>query len=82
MGKRGPTNAVFSHPRRREIVSRIIYGFKLTDISREFSISEDSLWRFKKTGLVELIVQEQLTMLANDLAQALSKDLGRRKRKA
>jgi hypothetical protein len=60
-----------SHPRRREIVSRMIYGAKLTNLSREFSVSEDSLWRFKKTGLVDLMAQEKLRQMANDLCKAL-----------
>ena len=59
------------HPKRREIVSRIIYGEKLADLSREFSISEDSLWRFKKTGLVDLMAQERLRVMANDLCKHL-----------
>jgi DNA-binding Xre family transcriptional regulator len=59
------------HPKRREIVSKMIYGAKLTDLAREFSVSEDSLWRFKKTGLVELIAQEKLRSMANDLCKAL-----------
>jgi hypothetical protein len=61
------------HPRKREIVSRIIYGEKLSDLSREFSVSEDSLWRFKKNGEAELIAQEQLRLMANDLLQDLEK---------
>jgi hypothetical protein len=71
IGKRGPLSQVISHPRRREIVSRMIYGAKLADLAREFSVSEDSLWRFKKTGLVDLIAQEQLRLMANDLCKAL-----------
>jgi hypothetical protein len=61
------------HPKRREIVSRIIYGEKLSDLSREFSVSEDSLWRFKKNGLAELMAQEQLRLMANDLCRDLEK---------
>ena len=71
MGKRGPPSQVMLHPKRREIVSRMIYGEKLTDLAREFSVSEDSLWRFKKTGLVDLIAQEKLRLMANDLCKAL-----------
>ena len=59
------------HPKKREIASRMIYGAKLTDLAREFSVSEDSLWRFKKTGLVDLIAQEKLRSMANDLCKAL-----------
>lgn len=59
------------HPKRREIVSRMIYGEKLADLAREFSVSEDSLWRFKKTGLVDLIAQEKLRLMANDLCKTL-----------
>jgi hypothetical protein len=59
------------HPQRREIVSRMIYGEKLAELAREFSVSEDSLWRFKKTGLVDLIAQEKLRVMANDLCKAL-----------
>ena len=59
------------HPKRREIVSRMIYGEKLADLAREFSVSEDSLWRFKKTGLVDLMAQEKLRLLANDLCRTL-----------
>jgi len=59
------------HPKRREIVSRMIYGAKLADLAREFSVSEDSLWRFKKTGLVDLIAQEKLRSMANDLCKSL-----------
>jgi len=59
------------HPKRREIVSRIIYGEKLADLAREFLVSEDSLWRFKKTGLVDLMAQEKLRLMANDLCKAL-----------
>ena len=59
------------HPKRREIVSRMIYGEKLADLAREFSVSEDSLWRFKRTGLVDLMAQEKLRLLANDLCKAL-----------
>ena len=59
------------HPNRREIVSRMIYGEKLADLAREFSVSEDSLWRFKKTGLVDLMAQEKLRVMANDLCKAL-----------
>lgn len=71
MGKRGPQSQVMLHPKQREIVSRMIYGEKLTDLAREFSVSEDSLWRFKKNGLAELIAQEQLRLMANDLCKAL-----------
>jgi len=71
MGKRGPQSQVMLHPKRREIASRMIYGAKLTDLAREFLVSEDSLWRFKKTGLVELIAQEKLRLMANDLCKAL-----------
>jgi hypothetical protein len=71
IGKRGPQSQVILHPKRREIVSRMIYGEKLTDLAREFSVSEDSLWRFKKTGLVDLIAQEKLRFMANDLCKAL-----------
>ena len=59
------------HPKRREIVSRMIYGEKLADLAREFSVSENSLWRFKKTGLVDLMAQEKLRLMANDLCKAL-----------
>jgi len=71
MGKRGPQSQVMIHPKRREIVSRMIYGAKLADLAREFSVSEDSLWRFKKTGLVDLIAQEKLRSMANDLCKSL-----------
>ena len=71
MGKRGPQSLVMIHPKRREIVSRMIYGAKLADLAREFSVSEDSLWRFKKTGLVDLIAQEKLRSMANDLCKSL-----------
>ena len=59
------------HPKRREIVSRMIYGEKLAELARDFAVSEDSLWRFKKTGLVNLIAQEKLRLMANDLCKAL-----------
>jgi len=49
----------------------MIYGAKLSDLAWEFSISEDSLWRFKKTGLVDLIAQEKLRFMANDLCKSL-----------
>jgi hypothetical protein len=71
MCKRGPVSQVMLHSKRREIVSRIIYGEKLSELSREFSVSEDSLWRFKKTGLVDLIAQEKLRVMANDLCKCL-----------
>lgn len=49
----------------------MIYGEKLAELAREFSVSEDSLWRFKKTGLVDLMAQEKLRLMANDLCKAL-----------
>ena len=52
----------------------MIYGAKLAELAREFSVSEDSLWRFKKTGLVELIAQEKLRQMANDLCKALESE--------
>ena len=71
MGKRGPQSQVMLHPKWREIVSRMIYGEKLTVLAWEFSVSDDSLWRFKKAGLSELIAQERFRLMANDLFKAL-----------
>ena len=59
------------HPKRKEIVSRMIYGEKLAELARDFAVSKDSLWRFKKTGLVDLMAQEKLRQMANDLCKAL-----------
>jgi len=71
MGKRGPTCSICSHPAVDEINGRIASRVKLADLAREFSVSEDSLWRFKKTGLVDLIAQEKLRSMANDLCKSL-----------
>jgi len=61
------------HPQRWDIACRIIYGAKLAELSREFSISEDSLWRFKKESLPELIVGGILTRKALEMTRRLEK---------
>lgn len=52
MGKRGPTCSICIHPAVEDINSRIASRAKLTDISREFAVSEDALSRHKDKCII------------------------------
>ena len=52
MGKRGPACSICSHPKVEEINSRIANQEKLTDISREFAVSDDALSRHRDKCII------------------------------
>lgn len=52
MGKRGPACSICNHPKAEEINRMIAEHEKLTDISREFAVSDDALSRHKDKCII------------------------------